>query len=102
MTYNPITRTVIDARIAGLRHEADQERLAAIARSTSSHGRSGGGDRRILLLGALRVRLGSAIRAAAVRVDPDADCPDGAVVEPAFTPAGRWSWRSERPNSPCA
>lgn len=91
MTHDPMIRTVIDARIAGLRHEADQERLAAIARSTLSPGRSAGGDRRSLHLGALRVRLGSAIRAAskAVRVDPDADCPDGALVEPGFTPAGR-------------
>jgi hypothetical protein len=104
MTYNPMIRTVIDDRIAGLRHDADQERLAAIVRSASSPGRSGRGDRRILLLGALRVRLGGAMRAAsaAIRADPDADCPDEALVEPAHTSAVRWSWRPERPNSPCA
>jgi hypothetical protein len=103
MTYNPMIRTVINDRIAGLRRDADRERLAAVVRSTSNPGRSGRGYRRIFHLGALRLGLSGAIRAAsaAVRADPDADCPDEALVEPAYTPAGRWSWTPERPNSPC-
>jgi hypothetical protein len=103
MIRNPVIGILIADRMAQLQHEADQERLAALARSTSNRGRSRQGDRRTSYVGVARLWLSDALRAVAraVRADGQADCPDETPPELTYSGPGRWVWISDRPNAPC-
>ena len=103
MNVNPMISIVVADRIARLRHEADQERLAALARSASNRGRGGRGDRRTRNVGVVRGWISGAARAVAtaVRAVRRGDCPDETPVEPTYSAAGRWAWTADRPSSPC-
>ena len=102
MNVNPVIGILIADRIAQLRREADQERLAAIARTASNRGRSRQEGRRPRYVGAVRLRLSNAIGAVARVVGPDGavDCPDETPGEPTDS-APRWTWTPGRPSSPC-
>jgi hypothetical protein len=103
MNVNPIISILVADRHAQLRNEADQERLAALARSASNRGRFGAGERRAGYAGVVRLWLSGGARVVARMVGPDRqeDCPDEAP-EPTYPANGRWAWTPDRPNSPCA
>lgn len=103
MNLNPMTSVVIADRIARLHREADQERLAALARSASNGGRSRRADRRTRYVGGVRMWFSDAVLAVAraVRADWQEDCPDEALVEPPYSPTVSWAWIRDRPNLPC-
>ena len=79
MNVNPMISTVVADRLARLRHEALQDRLAALARSSPDRGRSGRGPRRIRYAGGVRLWLSGAIRAlaTAVRASREGDWSNG-------------------------
>jgi hypothetical protein len=102
MNVNPVISILVADRIAQLRHEADEERLAAMARTASNRDGSRQEGRRPRYVGAVRLWLSNALGAIARVVRPDraVDCPDETPVEPTYS-APRWAWTPGRPTSPC-
>jgi hypothetical protein len=79
MNVNPLISIVVADRLARLRLEADQDRLAALARSAPDRGRSGRGPRRTRYARGVRLWLSGAIRAlaAAVHANREGDWSQG-------------------------
>jgi hypothetical protein len=103
MNVNPVISILVADRLARLRDEADEERLAVLARSASNRRRSRQEARRTRYARVGRLWLRGAVRVAAraVGADRQADCPEEAPSGPSYPPGLRWAWTPDRPNSPC-